>query len=59
MARGANVNAVASGRRRESTMTHLNLNGGTPFFFASRTCDVELMRLLAELGADPKLENED
>jgi uncharacterized protein len=59
VARGADVNAVASGRRTETTMTHLNLNGGTPFFFASRTCDVELMRLLAQLGADTKARNDD
>ena len=58
-AHGANLNARASGRRKEVLMTHLNLNGGTPFFFASRTCDTELMRLLVELGADPKLRNED
>ena len=59
VAKGANVNAEASGRRRESVMTHLNLNGGTPLFFAARTCDVEMMRLLVELGANPKLTNED
>jgi ankyrin repeat protein len=57
--RGADINAVASGRRIETTMTHLNLNGGTPFFLASRTCDVELMRLLAQLGADTKARNDD
>ena len=33
--------------------------GGTPFLLASRTADVDLMRLLAELGADPLLPNED
>jgi ankyrin repeat protein len=56
---GADVNALASGRRRETVMTHLNLNGGTPFFLAARTCDVDLMRLLVKLGADPKIPNED
>jgi ankyrin repeat protein len=59
VAHGANVNARASGRRKETVMTHLNLNGGTPFFFAARTADTEYMRLLVELGADPKLPNED
>jgi ankyrin repeat protein len=58
-AHGANINARASGRRKEVLMTHLNLNGGTPFFFASRTCDTELMRLLVDLGADPRLRNDD
>lgn len=59
VAHGADINATASGRRVETVMTHLNLNGGSPFFFASRTCDVEMMRLLAKLGADPKLRNDD
>lgn len=59
VAKGADLNARASGRRKETTMTHLNLNGGTPFFFAARTADLELMRLLVALGADPKLPNED
>jgi uncharacterized protein len=59
VAHGANLNARASGRRKETVMTHLNLNGGTPFFFAARTADAEYMRLLVELGADPKLPNED
>jgi ankyrin repeat protein len=59
VAHGANLNSRASGRRKEVLMTHLNLNGGTPFFFASRTCDTELMRQLVQLGADPKLRNED
>jgi len=58
-AKGADLNARASGRRKETVMTHLNLNGGTPFFFAARTGDTELMRLLVDLGADPKLPNED
>ena len=59
-AHGANLNLRASGRRKEGgIMTNLNLNGGTPFFFAARTCDVELLRLYASLGADPLVPNED
>ncbi|MBW8886047.1 MAG: ankyrin repeat domain-containing protein, partial [Planctomycetia bacterium] len=33
--------------------------GSTPFVLAARTCDVPLMRLLLELGADPNLANAD
>ena len=58
-AHGANLNARASGRRKDTEMTYLNMNGGTPFFLAARTCDVDYMRLLVELGVDPKLPNED
>jgi ankyrin repeat protein len=58
-AHGANLNARAGGRRKDTEMTYLNMNGGTPFFLAARTCDVDYMRLLVELGADPKLPNED
>ena len=34
-------------------------SGSTPFVMAARTCDVPLMRLLLELGADPNLANAD
>ncbi|MEJ7605846.1 MAG: ankyrin repeat domain-containing protein [Bryobacteraceae bacterium] len=37
----------------------LNSIGATPFLMAARTGDAELMRLLAELGADPLLPNAD
>jgi ankyrin repeat protein len=57
-ARGANLNARVS-RRPSMGTTILNAIGGTPFLLAARTKDVELMRLLAELGADPLLSNED
>ena len=40
-------------------LTTLNSIGATPFLLAARTADFELMRLLVELGADPKLPNED
>ena len=39
--------------------TTLNSIGATPFLLAARTKDVELMRVLAELGADPLLTNDD
>lgn len=57
-AHGANLNARVT-RRPSVGTTALNLMGGTPFFLAARTADFEMMRLLAELGADPRLPNED
>jgi ankyrin repeat protein len=54
---GADINARlengTSGRGRFTT------TGSTPFLMASRNCDVPLMRLLLELGADPKIPNAD
>ena len=40
-------------------MTTLNSIGATPFLLAARTADAPLMKLLAELGADPLLTNDD
>lgn len=57
-AHGANLNARVT-RRPSVGTTALNLIGGTPFFLAARTADFEMMRVLAELGADPRLPNED
>ena len=45
--------------RPPAGITRLNFVGGTPFLLAARTGDADLMRLLAELGADPLLPNED
>ena len=56
--RGADLNARVS-LRPPAGITRLNMIGGTPFLLAARTADAELMRLLAELGADPLLPNED
>ena len=54
---GADVNCrMATGRGGPRTV--LNFKGATPFLLAARTADVELMRLLVELGADPKLPND-
>jgi ankyrin repeat protein len=56
--KGANVNA----RMKDSTETRtvftnqwLDENGGTAFFRASQSGDVELMKLLLARGADPKI----
>ena len=53
---GADVNARLAVRRGNATT--LKKLGATPFFLAARTADAQLMRLLAEFGADPLLCNE-
>ena len=58
VAAGADVNARVA-KRPPAGITSLNFVGGTPFLLAARTGDAPLMRLLAELGADPLLPNED
>lgn len=58
VAKGANINARMT-RRVNFGLTGLNTMEATPFFLATKTADAELMRLLASLGADPKLNNQD
>ena len=58
VAAGADVNARVTSRPPVGS-TRMNFIGGTPFLLAARTGDAELMRVLAELGADPRLPNED
>lgn len=58
VAKGADINARMN-KKIGVGMTGLNTAGGTAFFLAARTADAELMRLLAQLGADPKLTNVD
>ncbi len=58
VAAGADVNARVT-VRPPAGITRLNFVGGTPFLLAARTADAELMRVLADLGADPLLPNED
>ncbi len=55
---GANLNARMT-KKINVGLTGLNTLGATPFFLAARAADAELMRLLAELGADPKIPNAD
>jgi ankyrin repeat protein len=59
VAAGADVNARASSRRLPVGASRLNFTGATPFFLAARTADLELMRLLLELGANPRLTTND
>ncbi len=58
VAAGADVDARVTSRP-PAGISRLNFLGGTPFLLAARTGDADLMRLLAELGADPLLPNED
>ena len=57
-AHGANLNARMT-KRVTLSGTLLNELGATPFLLAAQTADAELMRRLAELGADPLLPNAD
>lgn len=57
-AKGANLNAKMT-RAGNPGRTYMNMIGATPFMMAARTADAPLMRLLAELGADPKIPNVD
>jgi ankyrin repeat protein len=58
VAHGADVNARMR-RRAPTGTTDFNMVGATPFIMAARTGDAPMMRLLASLGADPLLPNED
>ena len=58
VAKGATVNARVT-KRPGMGVTTLNAIGATPFLLAARTADADLMRLLVELDADPRLPNED
>ncbi len=55
--RGGNVNVrLKSGDSGRGKLSEI---GATPFLFASHTADLALIRLLVELGADPKIPNVD
>jgi len=58
VAHGANVNARMT-KKGEAGYTEFNMIGATPFLMAARTADAPLMRLLAQLGADPLMPNAD
>ncbi|MGH9338129.1 MAG: ankyrin repeat domain-containing protein [Acidobacteriota bacterium] len=58
VAHGADVNAPMT-KDVNLTNTRLNTMEATPFLLAAQTAAAELLRLLAELGADPLLPNQD
>jgi uncharacterized protein len=57
VARGADVNARL--QRGASGRGVLNETGATTFLFAAHTADLPLLRVLVELGADPRIPNAD
>ncbi len=57
VAKGADVNIRLE--RGQSGPGRFTTTGSTPFVLAARAADVGLLRLLIELGADPKLSNAD
>jgi ankyrin repeat protein len=57
VAHKADINARLE--KGESARGRFTTTGSTPFLLSARTCDVPLMRLLLELGADPELANAD
>ena len=59
VAHGADVDARQTAEPRDGYRNMLNRSGATPFLLAAKAVDVEMMRLLLELGADPLLANED
>jgi len=58
VAHGANVNARMT-RKANLTNTRWSEIGSTPFLLAAVTADAELMKTLAELGADPLATNDE
>jgi ankyrin repeat protein len=56
---GADVNARMTKPAVGGPSSNLNNIGATPFLLSAKAGDVELMRLLVDLGADPLLPNED
>ncbi len=57
-AKGANLNARMT-RKANLNNTRLNELGATPFMLAALTADAELLKTLAALGADTRLNNAD
>jgi uncharacterized protein len=55
---GANINLRMT-KKENVGLTILNTKGATAYFLAARTADAELMKYLVQLGADPKIPNED
>jgi ankyrin repeat protein len=56
VAKGANINARMT-RRVNLTNTRFHEIDATPYLLAAMTADAEYMKVLVELGADPKLTN--
>ena len=59
VARGADVDARQTAEPQDGYRNMLNRKGATPFLLAAKAVDLEMMRLLLELGAEPLVANED
>lgn len=56
---GANVNARQHAEPKDGNRNKLNRIGATPFLLAAKSCDLPLMRLLLDLGADASIPTEE
>ncbi|WP_197440962.1 ankyrin repeat domain-containing protein [Thalassoglobus neptunius] len=57
VAAGADVNLrLNDGKKGRAVLSH---KGATPFLLASKTADIDYLKLLVELGADPTIPNVD
>jgi ankyrin repeat protein len=59
VAHGANVDARQTKEPIDGNRNKLNRVGATPFLLAAKSCDVPLMRLLLEQGADASITTEE
>ena len=59
VAHGADVDARQTAEPRDGYRNQLNRTGATPFLLAAKAVDLDMMRLLLDLGADPMTANED
>jgi ankyrin repeat protein len=55
VAAGADIDARQKKEPEDGNRNKLNRIGATPFLLSAKACDVPLMKLLLELGADPKI----
>lgn len=55
IARGADVNARTAREPRDGYRNWMQRVGATPFVLAAKAADVDMMKLLLEHGADPKI----
>jgi ankyrin repeat protein len=58
VAAGADVNARQTAEPKDGNRNKLNRIGATAFLLAAKSCDLPLMRVLLEQGADPAITTE-
>jgi uncharacterized protein len=59
IAYGADIDARQTAEPIDGNRNKMNRIGATAFLLAAKSCDVQLMQLLLELGADPAIATED